>query len=340
MLPAGILFVSATETDSLEHPACAPLHAAWAEPGGADEQGASLREYLSRSFFGYHKGLYEKRPIYFPLSSSKKSFVALVSIHRWTDATLQTLLADHLLETRKRIVGEVADLGEARTGGDKKRAREAERRYAQLGKWLEELDDFIDKVKACAEKGAPPVDDRCPPREVDAPFHMNLDDGVMINSAALWPLLEPQWKDPKKWWKELASAADPTKGPASSTAKAKDYDWAHLAKRYWPTRVEAKCKLDPSLGVAHGCFWKYHPAKAYAWELRLQHELEDPKFTIDEDGSDGARAAFLRDHAGEAREIEEKEAKRRARKGGGEDEAQQSIELGDGSEAEDEEAAG
>lgn len=346
VLPAGILFVSATEADSLEHPACAPLHAAWAEHGSAVEPGASLREYLSRSFFGYHKGLYENRPIYFPLSSSKKSFVALVSIHRWTDATLPTLLADHLLETRKRIVGEVADLGEARTGGDKKRAREAERRYAQLGKWLEELDDFIEKVKACSEKGAPPVDDKCPRREVDAPFHMDLDDGVMINSAALWPLLEPQWKDPKKWWRELASAADPTKGAASSTAKAKDYDWAHLARRYWPTRVDAKCKVDPSLGVAHGCFWKYHPAKAYAWELRLQHEMEDPKFTIDEDGSaglssDGARAAFLRDHAGEAKEIEEKETKRRARKGGGEEEAQQSLPVeGGDDETEGEEAVG
>ena len=159
------------------------------------------------------------------------------------------------------------------------------------------------------------MDAKCPPREVDAPFHMDLDDGVMINSAALWPLLEPQWKDPKKWWRELASAP-----PAGSTTKAKDYDWAHLARRYWPTRVDAKCKIDPSLGVAHGCFWKYHPAKAYAWEIRLQHEMEDPKFTIDEDGSDAARAAFLRDHASEAREIEEKERKRLARKGDGADE--------------------
>jgi hypothetical protein len=341
-LPSGILFVSAAESDSLDHPACAPLHAAWAEHGSAVEQGASLRDYLARSFFAYHKGLYENRPIYFPLSSSKKSFVAYVSIHRWTDSTLSVLLADHLLPTKKRLEGEVADLAEARTGSDKKRAREAERRYAQLGKWREELDDFIALVKECAERGAPPVDAvsagraegraTCPKREVDAPFAMDLDDGVMVNSAALWPLLEPQWKDPKKWWKELASAP-----PAGSKVKAKDYDWAHLAKRYWPTRVDAKCQIDPSLGVAHGCFWKYHPAKAYAWELRLQHELEDPKFTIDEPGSDAARAAFLRDHAEQAREIEEKEAKRRARKGGGEEEAQQSLGV-DGDESDDEEA--
>ena len=327
-LPAGILFLSAAATDSLDHPACAPLHAAWAEHGVAVGEGAELRDYLARSFFAYHKGLYENRPIYFPLSSSKKSFVAWVSIHRWTDTTLDTLLADHLLVTRKAIVGELADLRDARAGADKKRAREAERRHAQLAKWLEELDDFVALVKECAEKGAPPVDPKHP-REVDAPFRMDLDDGVMINSAALWPLLEPQWKDPKKWWKELSSAP-----PAGATVKAKDYDWAHLAKRYWPARVDEKCKLDPSLGVAHGCFWRLHPARAYAWELRLQHELEDPAFRIEEAGSDAARAAFLADHAADARGIEEKEQKRRARKAGGEeDDAQTAIELGqDGEE--------
>jgi len=309
-LPAGILFLAPDDNDGLSHAACAPLHAAWAAHGAIVCEGDDLRDCLAHSFFGsHHKKLYENRPIYFPLSSAKKSFVALVSIHRWTDTTLQMLLADYLHPTRTRFVGEIADLREAREGGDKKRAREAERRYAQLQKWMEELDDFISKVTECAEKGAPPVDGKCPPRERDAPFRMDLDDGVMINSAALWPLLEPQWKDPKKWWRELASAP-----PAGSTVKVKDYDWAHLAKRYWPTRVDAKCKLDPSLAVAHGCFWKYHPAKAYAWELRLQDEMSDPAFRIDEEGSDAARAAFLRDHATEADAIHQKEEKRRARK--------------------------
>jgi hypothetical protein len=131
---------------------------------------------------------------------------------------------------------------------------------------------------------------------------MDLDDGVMVNSAGLWPLLEPQWKDPKKWWRELATAQG-----------RKDYDWAHLAARYFPARVREKCVKDPSLAVAHKCFWELHPAKAYAWELRLQDEIR-PDFMIDEPGSDEARARFLRDHASEARDILAKEAQRRARK--------------------------
>jgi hypothetical protein len=77
--------------------------------------------------------------------------------------------------------------------------------------------------------------------------------------------------------------------------------------------VEETCKADPSLGVAHGCFWKYHPAKAYAWELRLQDEIR-PDFTIDEPDADSARARFLAEQAPEAFALREKELQRRARK--------------------------
>jgi hypothetical protein len=137
----------------------------------------------------------------------------------------------------------------------------------------------------------------------------------MINSAALWPLLEPQWKDPKKWWKELASAQG-----------KKDYDWAHLAMRYWPTRVDEKCQRDPSLAVAHSCFWRYHPERAWAWELRLQQEIA-PDFRIEEapyrpggrdlgdQGDAPHRQAWLSDHTVEALAAVEKEAARRMGRG-------------------------
>jgi hypothetical protein len=157
---------------------------------------------------------------------------------------------------------------------------------------------------------------------------MDLDDGVMINSAALWPLLESQWKEPKKWWKELATAQG-----------RKDYDWSHLATRYFPSRVEKKCHEDPSLAVAHRCFWQLHPAQAYAWELRLKDELR-PDFTLDEPGSDEARAKFLAEHPNTAKEIEAAERVRRerkARKSGGAEEPGELFE--DGEEDEPQRAA-
>jgi hypothetical protein len=295
---------------------------AWSEHGAHVGGGDDLRTYLRTSFFKHHKAVYENRPIYFPLSSAKKSFVVWVSIHRWTSSTLTTLLADHLVPERRRLEGELEDLRKARAKPEKGSKAGAERRFADVQKLLAELTEFIDLVTQCAERGPPPASPDETKRETDARYEMDLDDGVMVNSAALWPLLEPQWKDPKKWWKELAEA----KG-------RKDYDWAHLAKRYFPSRVEAKCLEDPSLAVAHGCFWRLHPAKAYAWELRLQDEIR-PDFTIDEVVSDDARAGFLADHPAEAHAIRIKEEDRRERKArkAGEDGVNGTLALAEGTD--------
>jgi len=321
-LPAGILFLDASlaETDyrdSLGHPAAQQLHQAWARYGPAIATNRNLRDWLRLDFFkDVHKGMYENRPIHWPLSSASKTFVAWVNIHRMDGQTLRLLLADHLIDgSLKRIEGEIDDLRSSVEGGDAKAARLATKRLNYLLQARDELKSFIAAVQECADQGPPPPDARCKQRAVDAPFDPDLDDGVMINSASLWPLLDPQWKDPKKWWKELATAAG-----------RKDYDWAHLAMRYWPDRVDQKCQNDPSLGVAHGCFWRYHPARAWAWELRLQDEI-GPDFRIEEasyrpggrelgDAGDGPhRAAWLADHPEEALAAVEKEAIRRMGRG-------------------------
>ena len=299
-LPSGIFLLSADQGGGLSHSALRFLHEVWNEYGVVVGDGSDLCTYLRKSFFDYHRRLYENRPIYFPLSSAKKSYVAFISIHRWMDDTLQVLLADHLLPEKRRLEGELEDIRKARTEATG-RGR-AERRFAEIQKLLEELTAFVDQVTEIAERGPPPPDDRTPKRESDARFVMDLDDGVMVNSAALWPLLEPQWKDPKKWWKELATAQG-----------RKDYDWSHLAARYFPPRVRGKCLDDSSLAVAHRCLWELHPAKAYAWELRLQDEIR-PDFTIDEPGSDQARVRFLAEHPEQAKEILAVERIRRERK--------------------------
>ena len=38
--------------------------------------------------------------------------------------------------------------------------------------------------------------------------------------------------------------------------RPKSLDIGQFAANYFPDRVDAKCKLDLSLAVAHGCFWK------------------------------------------------------------------------------------
>ncbi len=321
-LPAGILFLDGSleendHRDDLGQAAAAPLHQAWARHGTAIAPNRSLRDWFRLDFFkDVHKGMYENRPIHWPLSSAKKTFVAWVNIHRMNSQTLKVLLADHLIHgARSRIEGELADLREVRESEDRQAARKADSRISKLTLLLDELNEFIAALEQCADHGAPPTDGRCPAREQDAVYAPDLDDGVMINSAALWPLLEPQWKDPKKWWKELASSQG-----------KKDYYWAHLAMRYWPTRVDEKCQRDPSLAVAHGCFWRYHPERAWAWELRLQQEIA-PDFRIEEapyrpggrdlgdQGDAPHRQAWISDHPEEALAAVEKEAIRRMGRG-------------------------
>ncbi|MCA9516101.1 MAG: hypothetical protein KC635_14250, partial [Myxococcales bacterium] len=119
---------------------------------------AGLREWLALDLFkDVHKGMYENRPIHWPLSSEKRTFVAWVNIHRMDERTLRILLADHLVPTLARLDGELADLRAARDGGDKKASRAAEKDLDRVMKAKAELEDFIAMVEQCADRGAPPV---------------------------------------------------------------------------------------------------------------------------------------------------------------------------------------
>ena len=325
-LPDGILFLSALpgadETDGLSTPAAAPLHQAWAEHGRAIAgRRLPLRDWLRlKHFTDDHLKRYSNTPIHWPLSSANTHFVAWITIHRWTAHTLKALLARSLEPEARRLDAMLADIADQR-GGAGTAAREADKADATLLALREELQTWIADVRRVAEQGPAPTSQKCPRRQADAPYDPVLDDGVMINAAALWELLAPQWSKPKKWWTELATASG-----------RKDYDWSQLARRYFPRRVDDKCKADPSLGVAHACFWKYHPAKAFAWELRLQDGNElGPDFVLDEAadprGPDATtcREAFMAHHPAQALELVEAEVLRRARKerrrAAGEDEA-------------------
>ncbi|WP_420447244.1 hypothetical protein [Candidatus Palauibacter sp.] len=56
----------------------------------------------------------------------------------------------------------------------------------------------------------------------------------MINLAPLHAVVP--WDEPENVWKKLEKG---------------NYDWAHLALRYWPERVHEKCRTDKSLAIAH-----------------------------------------------------------------------------------------
>lgn len=243
--------------------------------GGKRER---LGEWIRLDAFARHKEMYENRPIYFPLVSAKKNFFVWVNIHRWNDGTLNAILANYLYPDRDMMEARIRRLREdiVQSDGDKKTKNELENTVDGLVKLQDELNAFIALVHRLATTG--PESEL---QEATSPFSMDLDDGVMVNAAALWELVAPLWKEPKKWWEIL-----------SKPAGKKDYDWSHLAMRYWPHRVFEKVKKDPSLAVAHSDYGAYkgrdlfrelHPEAAGKWDEQ-QGKKTEAKFVKRDNG--------------------------------------------------------
>ena len=225
-----------------------------------DRQKFSFNQFLREKCFDFHKSVYENRPIYLPLSSKKKSYVIWCNIHQWNSGTFQTLLAEFLMPEKRKLELRIDEMQKKKVGiQNKKELNDQEKSIAAYSRWNDELDEFIIAMARVAEKGPNPKT-----QERTVPHVMDLDDGVMINSAALWELLYPFWKDPKKWW-----------GHLEKPVGKNDYDWSHLAMCYWPKRVWEKLEKDPSLAVAHSDYGEYkdrdlfkelHPEMAKKWE--------------------------------------------------------------------------
>ena len=199
----------------------------WRERAEAIEQEAceilgvkSVRDYFRKpsGFFADHLKRYSKSrrqaPIYWPLSTAKGSYTLWIYYHRLSDQTLHTALADFVDPKLKDVRAEISLLREANNNRD---------RLEELLDLEGELLDFRAEIE----------------RIIKLPWQPNLNDGVLITAAPLWPLFRlPKWrKDLKACWDKLEKG---------------DYDWAHLAYTIWPKRVEEVCKTDRSIAIAHG----------------------------------------------------------------------------------------
>ncbi|WP_156825313.1 hypothetical protein [Leptospira yanagawae] len=221
--------------------------------------------FFRESFFALHLSKYENRPIYFPLSSSKKNFVFYFNIHTWNPGTFSFILSDFLNPDLKSMKARLASLQDAKIKASSSESKQIDKDILNLQKYILELEDFVNTLEVINTTG---IDSN--QLEAKVSYYMDLDDGVMVNSSALHPLLEPQWKKPKEIWDAILKPSG-----------KKDYDWSHLAMRYFPKRVLAKCKVDPSLAVAHSdygehkgrdLFKEFHSEASKKWEERNSKE--------------------------------------------------------------------
>ncbi|KUL19684.1 MAG: Valine--tRNA ligase, partial [Proteiniphilum sp. 51_7] len=94
--------------------------------------GKDIRKYFLSEFYPHHVRMYKKRPIYWLFSSPRRTFNALVYLHRYNPDTVNTVFNDYLRQFIKKLEAEKNTL-ETRKASEGLSARDS----AQIEKDLE-----------------------------------------------------------------------------------------------------------------------------------------------------------------------------------------------------------
>jgi len=193
--------------------------------------GKSLVTYLERDFFKQHVQRYRKRPVYWLLQSAKRSYGLYLFHERITKDTLYVIQGSQYLGSKiAQVSAQVEELhARVQRLPQGRERKQAEKDLDEAGTLLSELEGFAQALKA--------VTSATNERGDAVGWDLEIDDGVLINLAPLFPLM-PAWSsEPKKCWESLRKG---------------DYDWSLTAMRYWPDRVLSKCRMNKSYAIAHG----------------------------------------------------------------------------------------
>jgi hypothetical protein len=153
---------------------------------GTSKKPKPLRQYFVRDFYKDHYNRYSKRPIYWLFGSKpdgKGAFNALIYLHRYTPATLHTILNEYLREFQSKLRAAIAMYEKQDTSAD---ARKAD----ALRKDLIECENYERDLLF-------PLATRNP--------KMDLDDGVLVNylrfgkAVVKIPEIEKKRSDVETW---------------------------------------------------------------------------------------------------------------------------------------------
>jgi len=194
--------------------------------GASASLSARLRRFLEKDFFtSWHFKWYRKRPVYWPIQSSKRSYGFVLFHEKITHDTFYAIQREPYLDTKRNAVAlKMADVQAAFKSASGAASKKLERELDELRKLSDELAQFAKDLEAITLGGYEPEENW-------------IDDGVILRMAPLWKVI-PIWKsEPKKYWERL---------------EAGEFDWSHIAMKYWPERVKEKCKTNKSYAIAHG----------------------------------------------------------------------------------------
>jgi hypothetical protein len=188
----------------------------------------SLRDWLRRpaDFFAWHLKRYSKSrrqaPVYWPLSTESGSYTLWLYYPRLHPDLLYQAVNQFVnpkLSEVARLRQDQEERLSATSGHEATRLRTAAEASRKLHAELQDLRDELLRVAGL-------------------PYRPNLDDGVLISASPLWRLFRlPRWrKDLEACWKGLQDGA---------------FDWSHLALSLRPDQVQAACRRDRSIALAH-----------------------------------------------------------------------------------------
>lgn len=188
-----------------------------------------VRLWLRKEFFPFHLKRYSKSrrkaPIYWPISTTSGSYTVWLYYPELTSQTLFTTVNDFVEPKLNSVHDDLSGL-RSKGGG---RSKQEERDLENLADLERELADLRETLL-----------------EIAPDYRPNLDDGVQITAAPLWPLFRE-----KSWQKVLKDTW--------GLLEEGEYDWANLALNYWPERVLGKSTEDRSIAIAHDVvelFWE------------------------------------------------------------------------------------
>jgi hypothetical protein len=128
--------------------------------------GMDLHKWLTTKFWGYHTGMYKKKPIYWLFSSNAKkpqnaAFKVLVYMHRMDKFTVQKIQRKYLHPHQEFIKHEITRLAENQANLSKEEIKKLE----QYRNWEIECRDYNEVLKEFANQQ----------------IEIDLDDGVAVN---------------------------------------------------------------------------------------------------------------------------------------------------------------
>ncbi len=139
--------------------------------------GKDLRKYFMTDFYKDHLQTYKKRPIYWLFQSPKKSFSALIYLHRYTHDTVNVLLNGYLRDYLHKLQSRIEHLEHVQATSESAREKTAA---------LRESDALKKTLRECEEYE----------REIILPLaqqriELDLDDGVKVNYLKFGKALAP-----------------------------------------------------------------------------------------------------------------------------------------------------